>query len=168
MESQYQRGRKDYERVHDQETEIKTTEDVKHEEKEEQASNISEGKDSSDSCSSDYDEVVKDLEDSKKNSLSFIFRKIDFRYDSSLKRNILESIEEYHEKFIDLSKNLNLKVTSLQDELEDKNNEIERLKSNLISQEVVVSKELEESRKDNVDLKTQIEEAKRMEEVLKN
>ena len=47
---------------------------------------------------------------------------------------ILDSIEEYHENSIDLSKKLNLKATSLLDEIEDKNNEIERLKIDLISQ----------------------------------
>ena len=47
---------------------------------------------------------------------------------------ILDSIEEYHENSIDLSKKLNLKTTSLLDEIEDKNNEIERLKIDLISQ----------------------------------
>ena len=65
----------------------------------------------------------------------------------------MESFEEYHEKSIDLSKKLNLKMTSLQDEIEDKNNEAERLKSDLISQEVADSKELEQTRRDNVNLK---------------
>ena len=62
----------------------------------------------------------------------------------------------------------------LQEKLEDKKDEVERLKTELISQVEEKedsgedSKELEETRKTNVDLKTQLEEAKRMEEVLRH
>ena len=45
------------------------------------------------------------------------------------------SFEKYHEKSVDLLKKLSLKKTSLQVELEDKDNEIKRLKINPTSQE---------------------------------
>ena len=77
---------------------------------EEQASDISKGKDY---ISSDCDNVVSDLEDAKKNILALILRNIDFSFKSSIKTKILDSIEEYHEKSIDLSKKLNLKITNL-------------------------------------------------------
>ena len=60
-----------------------------------------------------------------------------------------------------------LKNTSLQDELKDKEDEVERLKTKLISQTTkqkgiyVDPKELEEERWDNIDLKIQLEEANR-------
>ena len=84
------------------------------------------------------------------------------------------SFEKYHEKSMDLFKKLNHKKTSLQDELKEKEDEVERLKTELISQtkeqqEIDVDpKELEEARWANIDLKIQLEEAKRREEVLKN
>ena len=55
------------------------------------------------------------------------------------------------------------------DELEDKSNEIESLKIGLISQkEASMTKDLEETRRVNIDLKTQLEEARRTEEALKH
>ena len=66
---------------------------------------------------------------------------------------------------MDLLKKLNHKRTSLQVELEDKEDEIERLNTKLISQQEETrkdSEELEETRKANVDLKIQQEEAKRI------
>ena len=130
MESEYQGGNQ----YTKKEIEIKSTEYVNQEEMEKKDSDISEGKDISNLCSSDYDEVVNDLEEAKKELPTLLFRKIDFTYNSSLKRKILESIEEYHEKLIDLPKKHNLKMTSLLDDLEDKNNEIEILKIDLINQ----------------------------------
>ena len=62
----------------------------------------------------------------------------------------------------------------LQDQLEDKKYEVERLKTELISQVEEQeepgedSKEIEETKKANVDLKTQLEESNRMEEVLRD
>ena len=67
------------------------------------------------------------------------------------------SFEKYHEKSVDLLKKLGLKKTSLQVELEDKDDEIERLNINPTNQE-----EIEETRRNNVDLKTQLQEAKRI------
>ena len=72
---------------------------------------------------------------------------------------------------MDLFKKLNHKKTSLQDELEDKEYEVERIKTELISQTGVQEEsgeELEETRKADVELKTHLEEAKRIEEVLKD
>ena len=66
------------------------------------------------------------------------------------------------------------KERELQDQLEDKDDEIERLKPKLISQAKEQeelgenSGEIEETREANVNLKIQLEEAKRKEEVLKN
>ena len=51
---------------------------MKQEEMEKQDSDISEGKDISNLCSSDYDEVVNDLEEAKKYFLVLLFSKIDF------------------------------------------------------------------------------------------
>ena len=65
------------------------------------------------------------------------------------------------------------KERELQDQLEDKDDEIERLKPKLISQAKEQeelgenSGEIEETREANVNLKTQLEEAKRIEEALK-
>ena len=62
----------------------------------------------------------------------------------------------------------------MQDQLEDKKDEVERLKTELTSQVEEqeetgeASEKLGETRKANVDLKTQLEEAKRMEEVLRH
>ena len=61
---------------------------------EKQDSDISESNDLSNLCSSDYDEVVNDLEEAKKYFLARLFRKIDFIDNSSIKRKTLESIEE--------------------------------------------------------------------------
>ena len=64
---------------------------------------------------------------------------------------------------------LKQKDEELRDELKDKNAEVEQLKTELISQKEELeehgedSKELEETRKANLDLKTQLEEAKRIE-----
>ena len=71
---------------------------------------------------------------------------------------------------MDLLKKLSIKKTNLQDEIEDKNFEVERLKINLISQgeSSKYQEELEETRKAYVEMKNQLEEAKRIEEVLKD
>ena len=71
---------------------------------------------------------------------------------------------------MDLLKKPNLKKTSLHDELEDKNDEVERLKINFISQgeSSKDQEELEETKRYNVDLKIQLEEAKMMKDVLMN
>ena len=65
---------------------------------------------------------------------------------------------------------MKLKNKGLEDELEDLNNEIGRLKSNLAREQEKIDKiptELEEIRRVNVGLKTQLEEANRIEDVLK-
>ena len=60
---------------------------------------------------------------------------------------------------------MKLKNKGLEDELEDQNNEIGRLKSNLAREEEKndnIPTELEEIRRVNVGLKTQLEEANRI------
>ena len=74
MESEYQGGNQ----YTKKEIEIKSTEDVNQEEMEKKDSDISEGKSISNLCSSDYDEVVNDLEEAKKYFLVLLFSKIDF------------------------------------------------------------------------------------------
>ena len=75
---------------------------------------------------------------------------------------------------MDFLKKLNHKKTSLQDELENKEDEVERLNTKLISQRKEQeeygedSEELEETRKRDVDMKTQLEESKMIEKFLKN
>ena len=59
---------------------------------------------------------------------------IDLKYNLRIKKKILGSFEKYQKKTMDLLKKLNHKKTSLQDELEDKEYEIERLSTKLISQ----------------------------------
>ena len=95
---------------------------------------------------------------------------IDLKYNLRLKKNILGSFEKYHESSVDLLKKLGFKKKSLQDDIEDKNDEVERLNINIISQGESSKdhEELEETRRDNVDLKIQLEEAKMMKDVLKN
>ena len=70
--------------------------------------------------------------------------------------------------------NLKHKEKEFQDQMKDKDVESEQLNTKLISQEEEQeevgedSEELEETREFNHDLKTQLEEAKRIEELLKN
>ena len=67
---------------------------------------------------------------------------------------------------MDLLKKLNHKKTSLQDELENKEDEVERLKTKLIS--LIEEQEDSDEYSEKLDLQTQLEEAKRIEEVLKD
>ena len=66
------------------------------------------------------------------------------------------------------------KDKELKDQLEEKNVEVEKLKTEMISQKEEQEEsgedleELEETRKVNHNLKTRLEEAKRIEEILKN
>ena len=65
---------------------------------------------------------------------------------------------------------LKLKNKDLQDELEDQNDEVRRLKTKLAKEQGESGKdpkELEATRKTNIDLKTQLEETKRVEEIMK-
>jgi len=131
LESEYQ-GRNQDTKI---EVEVKSIEDEKQEEKEEHASDTNEGRNLFDYSSSDCDNVEDDLEEAKKDVLVHLLADIDLRYNLRLKRKILGSFEKYHEKSVDLLKKLSLKKTSLQVELEDKDNEIKRLKINPTSQE---------------------------------
>ena len=63
------------------------------------------------------------------------------------------------------------KDKELWDQMKEKDVEVERLKTELISQkkeQQEIVEDIEETREDNHDLKTQLEEAKRIEEILKN
>ena len=65
---------------------------------------------------------------------------------------------------------MKLKKKGFEDELEDQNNEIGRLKSNLAREQEKIDKihtELEDIRRVNVGLNTRLEEANRIEDVLK-
>ena len=93
------------------------------------------------------------------------------------KRTTLDYLNKYQQKTMILKVflvKLKHKDEVLQDQLEDKKDEVERLKTELISQMEEQedpgedSKEFEETRKANVDLKTQLEESKRMEESLRH
>ena len=63
--------------------------------------------------------------------------------------------------------NLKDKDKDLQDQIKDKDAEVEQLKTKLISQKEEPEDPAEELREVNHDLKTQLEEAKRIEEILK-
>ena len=136
------------------EAKVKSTED----EKEEKTSDTSEGKNLSDYSSSDCDNIEDDLEYAKKDVLAHLLADIDLRYNLRLKRNILGSFEKYHESSVDLLKKLGFKKKSLQYDIEEKNDEVERLNINIISQGESSKdhEELEETRRDNVDLKIQL------------
>ena len=93
------------------------------------------------------------------------------------KRRILDSLNEYQQKTMTvrvLLVKLKHKDKELQDQLKDKNVEVEQLKTEFISQKEEQeelgedSEELEETRKANHDSRTHLEEAKRIEEILKN
>ena len=109
LETEYQ-GRNQDTKI---EVEVKSIEDEKQEEKEEQASDTSKDKNIFDYSSSDCDNLENDLEDAKKDVLARFLADIDLRYNLRLKRKILGSFEKYHEKFMDMFKKLNHKKTSL-------------------------------------------------------
>ena len=100
---------------------------MKEEEKEVQALDISEANDHSDYNSRDCHKFENDLEDAKKYFLACLLMDIDLKYNLRLKRNIFGSFEKYHQKSMDLLKTFNHKKTSLQEELEDKEDEVEIL-----------------------------------------
>ena len=77
---------------------------------------------------------------------------IDLKYNLRLKKKILGSFEKYHENSMDLLKKLNLIKESLHVELEDKNDEIERLKINLIIQgdSIKYQEKIQEIIRDNI------------------
>ena len=131
LQSECQKGNQDT----NKEEKLNFTEDVKQEENEEQALDINDGKDISYYSSSDCNKVENDLEDAKKYFLAQLLMDIDLKYNLRLKRKILGSLKKYHKNSTNLLKKLNHKKTHLQDELEDKVYEIERLNTKLISQQ---------------------------------
>ena len=92
---------------------------------------------------------------------------------TKLKKEILDSLNEYQQKTMSMKVllvKLKDKGTEMQDQMKDKDVEVEQLKTELISQKEESEKpaqELEETREVNHDLKIQLEEAKRTEEILK-
>jgi chromosome segregation ATPase len=88
-----------------------------------------------------------------------------------LEKIINEVLEKYPNHVMELKQMLKEQEESKQTQLEEKEEEIKRLKDEIINQEGEKKKvydELRKSLKVNVNLKTKIEEAKRIEELLKN
>jgi chromosome segregation ATPase len=88
-----------------------------------------------------------------------------------LEKCINEVLEKYPKHIMELKKMLKEQEESKKTQLEEKEEEIKRLKNEIIIQEEEnkkVDDELSKSLEVNVNLKTQIEEAKRIEELLKN
>ena len=79
---------------------------------------------------SDCDNIEYYLEEEKKYVMAHLVEDIDLRYNLRLKRNILGSFNKYHENSMGMFKKLNHKKTSLQDELKDKEDEVERIRLN--------------------------------------
>ena len=71
---------------------------MKQEDKEVQASDISEDTDISDYNSIDCDDIENDIEYVKKYFLEKLLMDIDLKYNLRLKRNILRSFENYQQK----------------------------------------------------------------------
>ena len=65
---------------------------------------------------------------------------IDIKFNPRLKKKILRSFEKYKEKTKALFMRMKLKNKGLEDELEDQNNEIGRLKSNLEREQEKIDK----------------------------
>ena len=89
LQSEYHKGNQDTKK----EAEVNPTKDMKQEENEEQAIDISEGKDISYYSSSDCDKVENDLEDAKKYFQSQLLIDIDLKYNLRIKRNLMWSFE---------------------------------------------------------------------------
>ena len=117
------------------------------------------------------DEVVLAEDDEEvllkaNNAFTSTLLDIDLRLNRKLKKKILRLFEKYKE-----TKALLMKLKLKNKDLQDQNDEIKELKIALAKeqQEIGVDpKELEEARWANTNLKIQLEESKRREEVLKN
>ena len=105
-----------------------------------------------------------------KNAFACTLLDVDLKFNPRLKKKILGSFEKYKKETETLLMRLKLKNKDLQDELEDQNDEVRRLKTELAKEQGEFGKdpkELEATRKTNIDLKTQLEETKRVEEIMK-
>ena len=83
---------------------------------------------------------------------------------------MLRPFEKYKEETKALLTKLRLKNKDLQGKLQDQNDEIKKLKTGLAKEQEEIdvdTKELEESRWANTDLKIQLEKAKIIEDVMK-
>jgi chromosome segregation ATPase len=111
------------------------------------------------------DKILSELEDV---SMEIGHYSIAFEY---LEKYTKEVLEKYPRHTMALKKMLKEQEESKKTQLEEKEEEIKRLKNEIISQAEEKKKVDDELRKIlevNVNLKTQIEEAKRIEELLKN
>jgi chromosome segregation ATPase len=118
------------------------------------------------------DKVIYVLEEAEDNPYAF----------EDIERITKESLEKYQRHIMALKQMLKKQegseTTKQRTQLEEKEEEIKRLKNEIISQEEEKKKvddelskileELKETREINVNLRTQLEEAKRIEELLKN
>ena len=158
----------------EKETKVK---DEKQEEKHVQASDTSEGKHSSMDenyeCNDDEFVLTGDEEEvllKANDALTCMLLDIDLKFYLRLKKKILRSFESYKEETKPLFMRMKFKNKNLEDELENQNNEIGRLKSELAREQEKIDKipkELEETRRNNIGLRTQLEEEKRIEEAMK-
>ena len=89
-----------------------------------QASDISEANDHSDYNSRDCHKFENDLEDAKKYFVEQLLMDIDLKYNLRIKRNLIWSFENYQQKTMDMLKKLSHERTSLQVQLEDKEDEM--------------------------------------------
>ena len=95
---------------------------------------------------------------------------IDLRSNPRLKNKMLRSFEKYKEETKALLMKLKLKNKYLQVKLQDQNDEIKELKIGLAKEKEHIGvdpKDCEEARWVNTDLKVKLEEAKRIEDVMK-
>ena len=121
------------------------------------------------------DEVVL-TEDEKEvllkanNAFTCTLLDIGLKFNLRLKRNILGPFEKYKEETKDFLLRVKLKKKYLEYDLEDQNNKIERLNLELARQQENIGKipkVLEEKRRNNIGLRTQVEDAKIIEEDMK-
>ena len=99
------------------------------------------------------------------NAFTYTLLDVDLKYHPRLKKKILRSFERYKEETKALLMCMKSKNKDLQDELEDQNLEVERLKIKLAKEQEEMCKnpkELEETRGGSIGLKTQLAEDKRI------
>ena len=158
----------------EKEAEVK---DENQEENQVLASDTSEGKYSSmvDNSECNDDEVVLTEDEEEvllkaNNALTSTLTDIDLRSNPRLKNKMLRSFEKYKEETKALLMKLKLKNKYLQVKLQDQNDEIKELKIGLAKEQEEIGvdpKDLEEARWVSTDLKVHVEEANRIEDVMK-
>ena len=98
------------------------------------------------------------------NALTRSLTDIDLRSNPRLKNKMMRSFEKYKEEKKYLLMKLKLKKKDLQGKLQDQNDEIKELNIGLAKEKEDIGVE---ARWDNTDLKIHLEEAKRIEDVMK-